>query len=378
MKIKDVQTLTVWGGRRNWVLVKILTDTELVGWGEATLEGKERTVEAAISELSGILIGEDPLAVEHHWQRLYRHGFWRGGVVLNSAIAGLDQALWDLRGKAWGVPVYKLLGGPVREHIRLYTHVGIYQPEEMVEDALRDVEDGFTAMKTGSWRGDMALPERERLERFTERVASLREAVGPSIDIMIDDHGRGRPASAARLMRALVPYDLFFLEETTQPDDFESLERVRAADPPMDIAMGERLYSKYDYRPLLEKRLVDVIQPDICHAGGISEVKKIAAMAEAYYVQVAPHNPQGPLSTAAAAHLGMAIPNFLILEYVRQDTFRETAVKEPWVIEKGNLIVPDAPGLGVVLDEEALLTSPYRERGRGQGPMRSDGSVADV
>ena len=377
MKITDVSTTVTWGGRRNWVIVKVSTDTELFGWGEATLEGKERTVQAAIAELGAMLIGRDPLPVEHHWQRLYRHGFWRGGPVVNSAIAGLDQALWDLRGKAWGVPVYRLLGGPTRDYIRLYTHVGIYEPDEMVEDAQRDVAAGFTAMKTGSWRNDRLLPETERLRIFTERVARLRDTVGPSIDIMIDDHGRGRPSSAARLMRALAPFDLLFLEETTQPDDLESLIRLRHADPPMDIAVGERLYSKWDYRPLLEQRLVDVIQPDLGHAGGISEVKKIAALAEAYYVQLAPHNPQGPLSTAAAAHLGMAIPNFLILEFVRQDTYRDTAMRDAWTIERGNLLVPDVPGLGVELDEDALLASPFRPVQRGDGPTRADGSIAD-
>ena len=377
MKIKDVSTTVTWGGRRNWVIVKVSTDTELFGWGEATLEGKERTVQAAIAELGAMLIGRDPLPVEHHWQRLYRHGFWRGGPVVNSAIAGLDQALWDLRGKAWGVPVYRLLGGPTRDYIRLYTHVGIYEPDEMVEDAQRDVADGFTAMKTGSWRNDMLLPETERLRIFTERLTLLRDTVGPEIDIMIDDHGRGRPSSAARLMRALAPFDLLFLEETTQPDDLESLIRLRNADPPMDIATGERLYSKWDYRPLLEQRLVDVIQPDLGHAGGISEVKKIAALAEAYYVQLAPHNPQGPLSTAAAAHLGMAIPNFLILEFVRQDTYRDTAMRDAWTIERGNLLVPDVPGLGVELDEDALLASPFRPVQRGDGPTRADGSIAD-
>ncbi len=377
MKIKDVSTTVTWGGRRNWVIVKVSTDTELFGWGEATLEGKERTVQAAIAELGAMLIGRDPLPVEHHWQRLYRHGFWRGGPVVNSAIAGLDQALWDLRGKAWGVPVYRLLGGPTRDYIRLYTHVGIYEPDEMVEDAQRDIADGFTAMKTGSWRNDMLLPESERLRIFTERLTLLRDTVGPSIDIMIDDHGRGRPSSAARLMRALAPFDLLFLEETTQPDDLESLIRLRHADPPMDIATGERLYSKWDYRPLLEQRLVDVIQPDLGHAGGISEVKKIAALAEAYYVQLAPHNPQGPLSTAAAAHPGMAIPNFLILEFVRQDTYRDTAMRDAWTIERGNLLVPDVPGLGVELDEDALLASPFRPVQRGDGPTRADGSIAD-
>ena len=238
MKITEIRTLISWAGLRNWVVVKVLTDTDLYGWGEATLEGKEPTIEAAVHQLGEQLIGQDPLAVEHHWQVLYRHGFWRGGVVLNSALAALDQALWDIRGKAWGVPVYRLLGGPTRNKIRLYTHVGIYQPELMVEDAQRDIADGYTAMKTGAWAGDAALPEAERIDAFAERIALLRTTVGPKIDLMVDDHGRGRPSSAVRLMQALEPYNLFFLEEPTQPDDIEGLARIRAAGPKMDLASG--------------------------------------------------------------------------------------------------------------------------------------------
>ena len=378
MKITEIRTLISWAGLRNWVVVKVLTDTEIYGWGEATLEGKEPTVEAAVHQLGEQLIGHDPLAVEHHWQVLYRHGFWRGGVVLNSALAALDQALWDIRGKAWGVPVYRLLGGPTRNHIRLYTHVGIYQPELMVEDAQRDIADGYTAMKTGAWAGDAALPEAERIAAFAERIGLLRKTVGSSIDIMVDDHGRGRPSSAVRLMQALEPYNLFFLEEPTQPDDVEGLARVRAAGPKMDLATGERLYAKWDFRTLLEQRLVDVIQPDLCHAGGISECKKIAALAEAYYVKVAPHNPQGPVATAAAAHLAMAIPNFHILEYVRQEPYRDQALREAWVVEKGNLTVPDRLGLGVDLNEEVLLASPPRLQRRPRNAFMADGSVFDV
>lgn len=378
MKITEIRTLISWAGLRNWVVVKVLTDTEIYGWGEATLEGKEPTVEAAVHQLGEQLIGHDPLAVEHHWQVLYRHGFWRGGVVLNSALAALDQALWDIRGKAWGVPVYRLLGGPTRNHIRLYTHVGIYQPELMVEDAQRDIADGYTAMKTGAWAGDAALPEAERIAAFAERIGLLRKTVGPNIDIMVDDHGRGRPSSAVRLMQALEPYNLFFLEEPTQPDDVEGLARVRAAGPKMDLATGERLYAKWDFRTLLEQRLVDVIQPDLCHAGGISECKKIAALAEAYYVKVAPHNPQGPVATAAAAHLAMAIPNFHILEYVRQEPYRDQALREAWVVEKGNLTVPDRPGLGVDLNEEVLLASPPRLQRGPRNAFMADGSVFDV
>jgi len=378
MQIRDVQTFITWGAPRNWVFVKVLTDTELYGWGEATLEGKEETVRSAVHELAKGLDGKDPLAVELHWQALYRHGFWRGGVVLSSALAALDQALWDLRGKAWGVPVYRLLGGPTRRRIRLYTHVGIYNPNEMVEDAQRDMADGFTAVKTGAWAGDTALPEQEQISAFAERVARLRETVGPNVDIMIDNHGRSRASAAVRLMEALQPYRLFWLEEPTQPDDLESLGRVRAAGPKMDLATGERLYTKWEFAPLLERRLVDVIQPDLCHAGGLTECKKIAALAEAYYVQVAPHSPQGPVSTAAAAHLALSIPNFQILEFVRSAPYRDRVLREAWPVRDGHLEVPDRPGLGVDLVEDALAASPARLVGIPRGAWAADGSVADV
>jgi galactonate dehydratase len=378
VKVREVRVYSTWGEPRNWIFVKVLTDAELYGWGEATLEGKEETVSACVRELGRYLVDKDPLAVEHHWAAMFRHGFWRGGVVVNSALAALDQALWDLRGKAWGVPVYKLLGGPTRERIRLYTHVGIYNPALMEEDARRDVADGFTAMKTGAWASEASLPEAEQIARFAERVGRLREVVGPSIDIMIDNHGRSRAAMAARLMEALNPFGLLWLEEPTPPDDLDALARLRAAGPKMDLATGERLYSKWDYLPLFEKRLVDVVQPDLCHAGGITEVKKIAAMAEAYYVLVAPHSPQGPVSTAASAHLGMAIPNFHILEFVRSAPYRDRVLREAWVVEKGNLSVPDRPGLGVDLDEDALAASPMRPPGVPRGAWAADGSVADV
>jgi galactonate dehydratase len=378
MKITELRTYTTWGEPRNWVFVKIVTDRGIHGWGEATLEGREATVRAAVEEIGQTLIGKDPLAVEHHWQAIYRHGFWRGGVVFNSALAALDQALWDIRGKAWNVPVYRLLGGPTRERIRLYTHVGIYDPNLLEEDARRDVADGFTAVKTGAWAGDAALPEAELNAAFADRVRRLRDVVGPSVDIMIDNHGRSRPSAAVRLMEALQPYNLLWLEEPTQPDDLESLARVRAAGPKMDLATGERLYSKWEYVPLLERRLVDVIQPDLCHAGGITETKKIAALAEAYYVQVAPHSPQGPVSTAASAHLALAIPNFLILEFVRSAPYRDRVLREPWIVRDGHLEVPDRPGLGVDLDEEALADSPMRPVGIPRGAWAADGSVADV
>jgi galactonate dehydratase len=378
VRITGLQSYLMWGDPRNWVFVKLSTDEGIHGWGEGTLEGKEDTVRTAIHELGQYLIGKDPSAVEHHWQAMFRHGFWRGGVVLNSAVAALDQAMWDIRGKAAGMPVYELLGGPTRERIRLYTHVGIYDPSRMVDDAQRDLADGFNAVKTGAWAGDTELPEAQAIAAFASRVETLRETVGPTVDIMIDNHGKSRAGTAIRLMQALQPYRLYWLEEPTQPDDLEALLAVRAAGASMDLASGERLYSKWDFRPLLEKRLVDVIQPDLCHAGGITECKKIAAMAEAYYVQVAPHSPQGPVSTAAAAHLALAIPNFQILEYVRSEPWRQRVLKEPWPVEDGHLVVPKRPGLGIDLDEAIVESSPPRPVGVPRGAWFADGSVADV
>jgi galactonate dehydratase len=378
VRVTEIKTFLMWGEPRNWLFVKILTDEGIHGWGEGTLEGKEETARAAIEEYGRYLMGKDPTAIEHHWAAMYRHGFWRGGVIIGTAIAALDQAMWDLRGKVAGLPVYRLLGGPTRDRIRLYTHVGIYDHGKMVEDARRDLADGFTAVKTGAWAGDSVLSEARAIDEFATRVGLLRDAVGPDIEIMIDNHGRSRASSAVRLMNALRPHRLYWLEEPTQPDDLEGLLALRAAGAPMDLATGERLYSKWDFRPLLEKRLVDVIQPDLCHAGGITECKKIAALAEAYYVQVAPHSPQGPVSTAAAAHLAMAIPNFQILEYVRSDPWRDRVLKQPWPVEDGHLVVPERPGLGVDLDEAAIAASPPRQVGMLDGAWFSDGSVADV
>lgn len=205
----------------------------------------------------------------------------------------------------------------------------------------------------------------------------LREIVGPGVDVMIDNHGRSRPTTAVRLMHALEPYDLLWLEEPTPPEDLEALARVRSSGPAIDLAAGERLYSKWDFRALLERRLVDVVQPDLCHAGGITECKKIAAMAEAFSVQVAPHNPQGPVSTAAAAHLALAVPNFALLEYVPQQPYRDRALREPWTVRDGHLEVPELPGLGIELDEEAIATSRPRKVA-WPAAAGADGGVADV
>jgi galactonate dehydratase len=373
MKVSQIRTFVTGAGRRNWVLVQVRTDGGIEGWGEATLETREQTVQTCVHELGAALVGEDPLAVERHWQRLYRR-FWRGGVVLGSALSALDQALWDIRGRAWGVPVYELLGGPVRDRIRLYTHVGMYEPQRMEREARSDVADGFTAVKTGAWLDDSNFSEAERLAAVSERVGRLRDVVGPAVDIMFDNHGRSRGSAAVRLLEALAPQRPLWVEEPTPPEELEALARVRSAVPGLDLAAGERLYTKWDFLPLLERRVIDFAQPDVCHAGGITEVRKIAAMAEAHGVWLAPHNPQGPASTAACAHLGMAVPGFAILEFVRHP-LRDRLLGEGWTVTSGHLHVPPEPGLGAQLDER-LLESPARKL-RTPPISAADGSVAD-
>jgi galactonate dehydratase len=378
VKVTGLKTFITWGDPRNWVLVKVETDEGIYGWGEGTVEGRERTVETAIHELGNALLGEDPTAVERHWQRLYRLGFWKGGVILMSALSALDQACWDISGKACGRPVHRLLGGPTRDRVRLYTHVGIYDPAKMIDDIERHRSEGFTAFKTGAWPGMAKLGEHQATRVFADRVARLREAAGPDADLMIDNHGRSRPGAAIRLMRAMEPYDLYFFEEPTPPENLAALAKVVEAGFDMDLAAGERLYTKWGFRELLERQLVDIIQPDACHAGGITELKKIAALAETYDVRLAPHNPQGPVSMAACVQVAAAIPNFAILEYVHSQPWRDRIQRQPLVIRDGHVEVPTLPGLGVDLDEEALLASPYRPRPRGADATDADGAIVDV
>jgi galactonate dehydratase len=376
--VTGLKTHICGGEGRNWVFVKVETDEGIHGWGEGTVEHRERTVEAAIHEVGEALIGEDPTKVEKNWQRLFRLFFWKGGVILASAISALDQACWDITGKAFSQPIYRLLGGPARDRIRLYTHVGIYEPAQIIEEVARFKEQGFTAFKTGAWPGMAKLGEREAVRLFADRVARLREAAGPGTDLMIDNHGRSRPGAAIRLMRALEPYELYFFEEPTPPENLAALAKVVEAGFDMDIAAGERLYTKWGFRELIERQLVNVVQPDICHAGGITELKKIAALAETYYVSLAPHNPQGPISLAASVQLAAAIPNFAILEFVPNQPRRDEIQRQPLVVQSGHVELPTTPGLGVDLDEDAMLAHPYRAHRRNEDEVDADGAIVDV
>jgi galactonate dehydratase len=391
MKIVAIETLVCHAKMRNWIFVKVITDQPgLWGWGEATLEWHTRSVVGAIEDISQLLIGEDPTRIEHLWQMMYRQHFWHGnGIVRGTAISGIDIALWDIAGKIHNVPCHQLMGGRVRDHIRLYCHLGggkmedFYQtkpddPARFAELAQKAVEDGFTAFKS------MAVPETMSLEglkpiHYAEScVRAMREAVGNDIDIMVDCHARPSPRMGLQFAKALEPYGLYFFEEPCWPESLEDIALIqRSVSTP--IATGERLISIHAFRELFEKRAASVIQPDITHCGGLTEVRRIAAMAEAYRVSIAPHNPQGPISTAASIEFGFSTPSYIICESVHKDVpWRDEIVNEGFTIEaKGRLVYPNTrPGLGIEINEEEVKKHPFQQEIL-QRSFYKDGSVGD-
>lgn len=391
MRITSIETYVCNARMRNWIFVKVVTDQPgLWGWGEATLEWHTRGVVGAIEDISQLLVGEDPRRIEHLWQMMYRQHFWHGnGIVRSTAISGIDIALWDIAGKIHGVPCHELWGGRVRDYIRLYCHLGGGKMEDFYQtkpdDAKRfgelakqAVEDGFTAFKS------MAVPETMPLEglrpiRYAEScVQAMREAVGEDIDIMVDCHARPSPRMGMQFAKALEPYGLYFFEEPCWPETIEDIALIqRAVSTP--IASGERLVTIHAFRELFEKRAVSVIQPDITHCGGLSEVRRIAAMAEAYRISVAPHNPQGPVSTAASIEFGFATPSYIICESVHNDVpWRNDVVNEGFELqEKGRIVLPNKrPGLGIEINEEEVRKHPFQQEVL-QRTFYRDGSVGD-
>lgn len=370
MKITRLETILV---QPRWLFLKMHTDAGIVGYGEPVVEGRAHTVREAVRELEGYLIGQDPRRIEHHWQAIYRGAFYRGGPVLTSALSGIEQAMWDILGKSLGVPVYQLLGGACRDRIRMYAHCGAPQIEDCLEFAKQRVAAGFTALKTGIGRiPARTIESQEWMEDVVSRFARLREAVGPRIDIAIDFHGQVSPALAVRLARMLEPYHPMFIEEPCLPENVDTMVTV-ARSTPIPIATGERLFTKWGFREVLEKQAAAVVQPDLCHAGGILECKKIAAMAECYYAGVAPHNPLGPISLAACLQLDACIPNFLVQEQV---SLGDGYLKEPFRIEDGCIALPEKPGLGIELDEEAVAAKVGHDW-KTPAFFHEDGSVAD-
>ncbi len=357
MKITGIETHYVVAGSRPWVFVKMLTDEGIHGWGEITLEGKEHAVIAAVGDLARYLVGKDPARIEQLWHEMYRGAFWVGGPVLNSAISGVDHAMWDIKGKTLGAPVYELLGGKCRDRIRAYANGWFRRGMSAEATAARAAEVaamGYTAIKWDPFARAGLFIDTETADAAVANVRAVREAVGSKVDLCIEVHGRLSPANAIRIGKRLEEFTPFFYEEPIPPENLDALALVaRAVHIP--VATGERLFTKWGFRDLFEKQAAAVIQPDICHAGGILELKKIAAMAETYYIGFAPHNPNGPICTAASIQVDACTPNFLIQEFVISDEpLRSQLQQEPLRIVDGYFEIPNRPGLGVEINEEYL------------------------
>ena len=370
MKITKIETFSV---KPRWVFLKMHTDAGLVGWGEPTLEGWSRTVAAAVQEMGRYLLGKDPRRIEHHWQAIYRGGFYRGGPVLLSALSGIEQAMWDLTGKALGAGAHELLGGRVRDRVRLYAHVGGPSCEEIAATASAAADKGFTAVMTCPFDAARFVESAAFVERVVERVGALREAVGKAVDVALDFHGRPSPAMAVRLCKALECFQPLFIEEPCPPGNAEAMAAVAHATS-VPIAAGERLFTRWAFRELLEKRSAAILQPDVSHAGGLFEVRKIAALAEAYDVAIAPHCPLGPISLAACLQLDACTPNFLCQEHV---CLGEGYLKRPFALLDGHVAVPTGPGLGIEVDEEALKDRLCDGHDENPRLWHEDGSLAD-
>lgn len=391
MKITGVETHVCHARMRNWVFVKVLTDQPgLFGWGEATLEWHTRAVVGAVEDLAELIRGEDPTRIEHLWQMMYRQHFWHGhGVVRSTAISGIDIALWDIAGKIAGEPCSRLWGGPVRDYVRTYCHLGGGKMEEFYETpasdaqrfaelARRAVEEGFTAFKAMAVPPTLPLEGLRPLRRAEAAVSAMRGAVGDDIDIMVDCHARPSPAMGLKFAGALDPYGLYFLEEPCWPECFDALAAINAA-VTTPVATGERVTELRTFADMFAARACDVCQLDVTHCGGPTAARRVAALAEAHRIALAPHNPQGPISTAAALEFGFSQPSYVICETVHDDVpWRVDIVVEGFKVEKtGRLVRPNTrPGLGISIDEAEVRKHPFQQE-LPQRVFHPDGSVGD-
>jgi galactonate dehydratase len=367
-----------------WLFLKVVTDEGVEGWGEPVVEGRADTVAAAVREMSEYVVGADPTKIEDMWQVLYRGGFYRGGPVLMSAISGIEQAMWDISGKMFGLPVHRMLGGAVREKMRVYSWIGGDRPSEVVEAARGKMDAGMNAVKMNGTAEMAWIDNFSKIEEVLSRVQALRDAFGHSLDIAVDFHGRVRTPMARVLMKELETYHLMFIEEPVLVENREAfIELRRHTSTP--IATGERNFGRWDFKDLITCGAVDILQPDLSHAGGIWEVRKIAAMAEAYDIAVAPHCPLGPIALAACLQLDFCTPNAFIQEqslgiHYNQGTDLLDYLKDPSVFryENGFVALPEGPGLGVEVREETV-----REKARighdWRNPVwrNADGSVTE-
>jgi galactonate dehydratase len=383
MRITDVSTRVVDAGDRDWVFVRVQTDEAgLIGWGEASLGWHTRAVTGAVADLAPLLVGQDPRPVERLWQLMSRGPYFKGGIVVMSAISGIDQALWDIKAKALGIPLFELLGGPVRDRVRTYVNLGselgaeARRPEAWAEAARAAREAGFDAMKVYPMAPARPLEGPAELHRAANLVAAVREAAGYDADIMVDLHGRTTPAVAISLGRMLEPMRPYFLEEPCQPGDVDALAEVARAIP-IPIAAGERLVNAQEFGQLVERRACAVFQPNVCYCGGITQIRRLAALAEPALISIAPHNPNGPIGTMVSVHVALAVSNFLILELVRDDVpWRSELVDGHVEFRDGYVLPPSRHGIGLELDEEVAAAHPGKSP-RPHLVTGTDGSLLD-
>ncbi len=363
MKITDVKPFVVDCFRTNFVFVKIYTDEGITGIGEGTLEYKEKAFLGALEHIKEYLVGKNPLNVETHFHNIYRDAYWRGGPVLMSALSAVEMAMWDILGKHLNVPVYQLLGGKINDKVRIYVNgwfAGAKEPEEFAEKAKIAVKRGVTAMKWDPFGKAYLDISNADLDKVLRNIAAVREAVGDKVDLLIEGHGRFNIPTGIKIAKELEQFKPMFFEEPTPPDSLDALKAVRDKSP-VAISAGERLYSRFDYRKFFDIMPADYIQPDISHAGGIGELKKIAAEAECRYIPFAPHNPSGPVANAATLQIAANCPNFCILEIMYSDVeWRKDITNESLEYKDGYITIPERAGLGIEINEEECLKHPYK------------------
>jgi galactonate dehydratase len=381
MKIRSYELFQV---PPRWLFLKIETDEGIVGWGEPVIEGKAATVKAAVDELMGYLIGKDPMHIEDHWNVMYRAGFYRGGPILMSAIAGIDQALWDIKGKFYNAPIYQLMGGKVRDKIKVYSWIGGDRPAEVGMEAQKMVDQGFLAVKMNATEELQYVDSYAKIDQAIARIAAVREAGGADLGIGIDFHGRVHKPMAKILAKELEPFRPMFIEEPVLPENNEDLREI-ANHVAIPIATGERMFSRWEFKNLLKQGYADIIQPDVSHAGGITECKKIISMAEAFDVAAAPHCPLGPIALAACLQVDATCHNAFIQEQSLGIHYNQGSDLLDYLVDKtvfeyhaGYANIPDKPGLGIEINEEHVRQmAEVGHNWRNPVWRHADGSVAE-
>lgn len=379
-----ITALKIYPVQPRWLFLKIETDEGICGWGEPVVEGHAHTVKAAVEEMSYYLLGKDPRKIEDLWQTMYRTGFYRGGPVMMSAIAGIDQALWDIKGKYYQMPVYEMLGGACRDKLKVYCWIGGDRPNDIRRQALEKYEQGYRAVKMNATEEMHYIDTFDKVEAVVERVAAIREALGMKMDIAVDFHGRVHKTMAKVLARELEPLHPMFIEEPVLPQNNEALREI-ARSCSIPIATGERMFSRWEFKNLLQDGYVDIIQPDLSHAGGISECKKISAMAEAYDVAVAPHCPLGPIALAACVQMDTCTPNVFIQEQSLGIHYNQGSDLLDYLNDRSVFTYKDGftdiltrPGLGIDVNEE-LVEEMAKKGHNWKNPVwrNYDGTIAE-